>query len=230
MKILGIDTSAKTSTMAVSSHDKVIVSGAVHTQLTHSQTLLPMVKSMLDSASISLEEIDAFAVSIGPGSFTGLRIGISAIKGFAYALDKPCIGVSSLEALAYNMRGFKGKICAVMDARRGQVYNAIFEFDGDNLIRICDDRDIMIYEIGEDIKKFAADEEIHIVGDGADLTMGQLPQRNLILAPPHLKFQLGSSVCAAAFKGERISAKELSPSYLRIPQAQRELQAKNLEK
>ena len=230
MKILGIDTSAKTSTMAVCSHDKVIVSGAVHTQLTHSQTLLPMVKSMLDCASISLEEIDAFAVSIGPGSFTGLRIGISAIKGFAYALDRPCIGVSSLEALAYNMRGFKGKICAVMDARRDQVYNAIFESDGDNLMRLCDDRVIMVDELGEELREFGTDEEIHIVGDGADLVIGKLPQKNLVIAPPHLKFQLGSSVCAAAFKGERISAQELSPSYLRIPQAQRELQAKNLDK
>lgn len=229
MIILGIDTSAKTSTMAVCSSDKVIVSGAVHTQLTHSQTLLPMVKSMLDSSSISLEGVDAFAVSIGPGSFTGLRIGISAIKGFAYALDKPCIGVSSLEALAYNMRGFKGKICAVMDARRSQVYNAVFEFDGDNLMRLCDDRVIMIDELGDELKEFSPDEDIHIVGDGADIVMEQLVQKNLVIAPPHLKFQLGSSVCAAAFKGDRISAQELSPSYLRIPQAQRELQAKNLE-
>ncbi|NMA79496.1 MAG: tRNA (adenosine(37)-N6)-threonylcarbamoyltransferase complex dimerization subunit type 1 TsaB [Clostridiales bacterium] len=230
MIILGIDTSAKTSTMAVCSQDKVIVSGAVHTQLTHSQTLLPMVKSMLNSASISLDEIDAFAVSIGPGSFTGLRIGISAIKGFAYALDRPCIGVSSLEALAYNLRGLKGKICAVMDARRNQVYNAVFEFDGDNLIRLCDDRVIMIDELGAELGGFPPNEEIHIVGDGADLVMAQLTQKNLAIAPPHLKFQLGASVCAAAFKGEKISAQELSPSYLRIPQAQRELQAKNLEK
>ncbi|MGN0661063.1 MAG: tRNA (adenosine(37)-N6)-threonylcarbamoyltransferase complex dimerization subunit type 1 TsaB, partial [Oscillospiraceae bacterium] len=140
MIILGIDTSAQTASAAVCSEDRIIACGSVNAKLTHSQTIMPLVTSLLEAAHISLDGIDAFAVSKGPGSFTGIRIGVSAVKGLAFAKSKPCIGVSTLSALAYNMLGFDGIICPVMDARCSQVYNAVFRISGGAPERLCPDR------------------------------------------------------------------------------------------
>lgn len=223
MIILGIDTSAQTASAAVCSEDRIIACGSVNAKLTHSQTIMPLVTSLLEAAHISLDGIDAFAVSKGPGSFTGIRIGVSAVKGLSFAKSKPCIGVSTLSALAYNMLGFDGIICPVMDARCSQVYNAVFRISGGVPERFCPDRAISIGELKKELT--GLDEKIYLVGDGAELCFKEMSEelKNIRLAPPALINQLGSSVCAAAFSEKPCSAAELMPEYLRLPQAQREL-------
>lgn len=218
MRILGVDTSAQVASAAVCSEDKIIISASLNTGLTHSQTLLPMIENMLSAASLTLSDIDAFAVSKGPGSFTGIRIGVSAIKGLAYANNKNCIGISTLRALAYNMSGFDGIICPCMDARRNQVYNALFKGNE----RICDDRAIAVSDLMVDLKNYK--ENIWLVGDGAQLVYDQLKDElsNIRLAPITLRYQLASSVCMCSFSEEQISPNMLLPSYLRLSQAERE--------
>lgn len=222
MIILGIDTSAQTASAAVCSEDRIIACGSVNAKLTHSQTIMPLVTSLLEAAHISLDGVDAFAVSKGPGSFTGIRIGVSAVKGLAFAKSKPCIGVSTLSALAYNMLGFDGIICPVMDARCSQVYNAVFRISGGAPERLCPDRAISISELKKELS--GLDEKIYLVGDGAELCFKEISGelKNIHLAPPALINQLGSSVCAAAFSAKPCNAAELMPEYLRLPQAQRE--------
>ena len=221
MMFLGIDTSAQTASVAVCDESKIIVTASLNTGLTHSQTLLPMIESILTASNIKLSDIDAFAVSKGPGSFTGIRIGVSAIKGFSYANNKPCVGVSTLEALAFNMQGFDGIICPVMDARRSQVYNALFEKGQ----RICEDRAISIDDLKADLEKY--NKKIWLVGDGADLVYNSLKEmENINLAPITLKNQLASSVCMCAVGKELISPEMLLPSYLRLSQAERERKEK----
>lgn len=227
MRILGIDTSAGAASCAVcetGESRKVLASGYINTRLNHSQTLVPLMENMLKSAEIGIESIDALAVSNGPGSFTGLRIGVSAIKGIAFAAEKPCIAVSSLEAMAYNCLLHKGVVCAVMDARCNQVYNALFRVEKGIVTRICEDRALFIPDLAEELKGIR--EEILLVGDGADLTYKTINGENVTLAPPLLRYQNAVSVCFAAEKGREISAKELMPSYLRLPQAERERLAK----
>ncbi|MGN0596801.1 MAG: tRNA (adenosine(37)-N6)-threonylcarbamoyltransferase complex dimerization subunit type 1 TsaB, partial [Ruminiclostridium sp.] len=187
-------------------------------------TLVPLMENMLKSAEIGIESIDALAVSNGPGSFTGLRIGVSAVKGIAFAAKKPCIAVSSLEAMAYNCLLHNGVVCAVMDARCNQVYNALFRVEKGIVTRLCEDRALFIPDLAEELKNIS--EEILLVGDGADLTYKTINGENVTLAPPLLRYQNAVSVCFAAEKGREISAKELMPSYLRLPQAERERLAK----
>lgn len=226
MKLLGIDTSAKCASAAVCTEDKIIISGTIHTNLTHSQTLLPLVKDLLKAAEIQLEDIDAYAVSKGPGSFTGIRIGVSAVKGFATAKNKECFGVSTLEALAYNLIGFDGIICPLMDARCKQVYNALFEIRNEKPERFCDDRAVSIEDLTNELKAF--DKKIILVGDGAELCYESMKNEIKVieLAPLTLRYQLASSVCAAAFGKPPCTAEELVPSYLRLSQAERERKAK----
>ena len=230
--MLGIDTSASAASAAVcelGEKPKVIACGSVNTDLTHSQTLLPFVKSLLDNSKLSLSDIDRFAVSAGPGSFTGLRIGISAVKGMAYAGSKPCRAVSTLLGLAYNFLSFEGTVCAVMDARCSQVYNALFEIKNGEVRRLCGDRALFIAELEAELKEKYSDSRIMICGDGADLCYGRLGVNNILLAPPALKFQSGTGVCFASEESEDISAASLMPTYLRLPQAERE-RLKKLEK
>ena len=206
--------------------DAVLSEFNVGTKLTHSETLLPMCKSALDCAKISLDEIDVFAVSNGPGSFTGIRIGISTIKGIASALNKPCIPVSTLEGLAYNLLSASGIICCVMDARCSQVYNALFHMENGNSVRLTPDRAISINDLRDDLLNL--NENIFLVGDGADLCYNEFKDSALSLSsvPPHLKLQRAASVGLVAVKafseGKACSAAELMPAYLRLPQAERE--------
>ncbi|MDF2567099.1 MAG: peptidase glycoprotease [Oscillospiraceae bacterium] len=229
MNILSLDTSAKVSSVAVVSEDDILSEFSVNVKLTHSQTIMPMCEQVLKCASLSAEDIDAFAVSSGPGSFTGLRIGIAAIKGLAFATDKPCIGVSTLEALAYNLLGFQGIICCVMDARCNQVYNALFESNGQKLTRLCEDRAISICELESELKNLQT--SIFLVGDGAVLCYNNIRTvEHFTLAPTSLRLAKASSVGFIAKKkfdeGIHVSASDLMPEYLRLPQAERELQQK----
>ena len=227
MKILGIDTSAVVSACAVcetGENPKVIASGTLNTKLTHSQTLVPFLENIIKCAGLDLKDIDVFAVSAGPGSFTGLRIGVSVIKGMASALDKPVRSVSTLEAIAHNFIVTDAIVCAVMDARCNQVYNALFRIQNGIVMRLCDDRAIFIEDLKKDLNNY--NERIILAGDGADLVYSKIRDGLIELAPPALKYQTGPGVCFASEHCSDISADALMPVYLRLPQAEREILAK----
>lgn len=227
MIILALETSAKAASCAVDRDGMLLAEFFTNTGFTHSETIMPMVSSLLECAKISIDDIDLFAVANGPGSFTGVRIGIAAAKGMAMAQDKPCAGVSSLEALAYNLSAFSGTVVPVMDARRAQVYAAIFSGDSENIRRETDDEAIAIDELAAKLKDFAP--PYMLVGDGADLCFERLDgqRENLMLASQNLRFQRAASVCAAARRmaaqnAALGTAETLAPVYLRMPQAERE--------
>lgn len=230
MKIMGIDTSATAAGVSICEDGKVLSEFFINVKLTHSQTMMPMVKAALDCAMLELSDIDGFAVANGPGSFTGLRISIAAVKGMAFALGKPCVGISTLEAIAQNAQSIPGILCPVMDARVGQVYNALFESDGKQMARLCPDRALTIAELAEELKNM--EQPVILVGDGANLCYqefsGSLPQ--ILLAQENIRYQRASSVCALALRefqnGHTVSADALGIQYLRLPQAQRERNAR----
>lgn len=228
MRILAVDTSAVCASVAVTDQGKILCESSVNCGLTHSRTVLPMVESALKNADIALESIDAFACSAGPGSFTGIRIGVAMIKGLCDALDKPCVPVSTLEALAYNLLGRTCTAVSVMDARCQQVYCALFRVSGDRVERLTEDMALKIDELGKMLPNY---DNVVFVGDGAKLCHEKL---GYALAGENSLYQRGSSVCFAAEKsyheGKAVSAEELRPVYLRLPQAERELRAKQAQK
>lgn len=230
MKILCLDTSAKTAAAAIVEGDRILAESCVNVGLTHSQTVMPMLDGMLSSARMALGDMDLFAVSYGPGSFTGIRIGIGAVKGLAQGLGRPCFGVSTLEALAYNFHGLEGFVCPVMDARCRQVYTALFCGREGNLLREWPDQAISIDELGEKLLQLPAPSVL--VGDGAELCYGLLREKipGIRLAPPQLRLQRGSSVGfaaqAALETSPPLTPAQLMPVYLRLPQAERELRKK----
>lgn len=229
MKILAIETSAGPASCAVTENGEILASAVVNTRLTHSQTLLPMVDAMLKNAALSLEDMDVLAVSAGPGSFTGVRIGVAAVKGLAFTSKIPCARVSTLAAMAHNADGlpFDGIVCAVMDARCRQVYTADFLCEGGKVIRLTPDEAISIDDLKIRLNSYK--KMIFLVGDGANLCYTSLKEfvPNLILAPPALRFQQATGVAAVAAvlaeNGQCIDAAALLPVYLRLPQAEREL-------
>lgn len=230
MKILAVDTSAKSASAALVEDGVIKGEFFINTMLTHSETLMPMIDSLLGSVRIKKEEIDCFAVNSGPGSFTGLRIGIAAVKGMAFALNKPCAAVSTLESMAYNLTGDNTVICAVMDARCSQVYNALFDVSDGEIKRLCEDRALKIEELAAELA--CIDKKIVLVGDGANICYEKMSKeiQNVFPANENVRYQRASSTAFAAEKiaerGELKSCGELMPSYLRLPQAQRELMAK----
>lgn len=231
MRILALETSAKSVSAAVTEDGALLAHSFLCTGLTHSRTLLPTVDAMLRNAELPLSSIDAFAVSAGPGSFTGLRIGVSALKGLAWAAGKPCVGVSTLYAMAQNLAHLDGAllICA-MDARRNQVYNALFEAKRGAAERLCDDRAIGLAELAEEVR--GDGRKKLVLGDGALLAYEHLTQSGVgcILAPAALRYQdaVGVALAAeeAARRGEAVSAQELAIAYLRVSQAERERKAR----
>ena len=224
MKILALESSAKAASCAVLSDGELLASAWQATGLTHSRTLLPMVEDMLNNSELSVQEIDAVAVAAGPGSFTGLRIGIAAVKGLAWAAEKPCVPVSTLEAMAWPLAHLEGNIVCAMDARRQQIYNAVFLAEGGELTRLREDRAVSLEEAAADVGEM--DGPMTIVGDGAGLCFDFLTARGVEcrLAPVHLRQQSAVGVAMAAWRrrGENLSAQELTPVYLRLSQAERE--------
>ena len=230
MKILALETSATAASAAVCEDEGLIAQSFQRTGLTHSATLMPMVESMLKNAGMTLQEMDLIAVAAGPGSFTGLRIGVSAAKGLAWSLDKPCVGVSTLEAMAWQLVGMEGVICAAMDARRQQVYNALFELSDGKPVRLTPDRAISLEELE---KELANVEKTQImVGDGAHLCYNAYEKigHPVKMAPPHLLFQSAWGVARCALEqarnGQLTDAAGLVPNYHRLSQAERERLAK----
>lgn len=230
MKILALETSAVAASAAVCQDEELIALNFQRSGLTHSATLMPMVETALKNAGTNMKEIDVIAVASGPGSFTGLRIGVSAAKGLAWAENKLCASVSTLEAMAWQMCGTEGLVCAAMDARRKQVYNALFEIQNGVPVRLTPDRAISLDDLCkelENVKKTRI-----LVGDGAHLcynafeTCGYPVQ----MAPPHLLYQSAWGVARAALEQARcntlITSAELIPNYHRLSQAERERQEK----
>ena len=227
MKILGIDSSAKSASAAVTENGKIISEFYINTGLTHSQTLLPIIDSTLKCADLTLDDIGLIAVSKGPGSFTGIRIGVAAAKGMADVKNIPCIGISTLEAMAYNITDIDCTVCSVMDARCNQVYTALFNIEDGNVKRLTEDSAISIDELKNVLNNY---ENLKIlVGDGADLCYNKLINdvSNLKKAGEKCKYQSAVGICHASEKySDYISSTELVPEYLRPPQAERELRAK----
>ena len=222
MKILSVDSSAKACSAALVEDSKIIGSFFINTALTHSQTLVPMIDSLLQNTQTELKDVDLFAVSSGPGSFTGVRIGVSAVKGMAMPLGKDCASVSTLEAMAYNLIGECCVVCAVMDARREQVYNALFRVNDGSVERLRDDRALSIADLGEELKSY--NEKIVLVGDGAELCYNSFKETlSVTPAPEAQRYQNAVGVALAAADKKHISCAELMPVYLRLPQAEREL-------
>ena len=232
MKVLALESSAKAVSVAVCENGMVVAQGYQHTGLTHSVTMMPLLENMLEKASIKLEDCDIIAVAAGPGSFTGLRIGVSAAKGLAWALDKPCCGVSTLEAMAENGRSFEGTLICAMDARRQQIYNAIFTCHEGELTRQCEDRAVALEVVAEELKNDPAPKLV--LGDVAALCCQYLNGHGVPcrIAPPQLRFQQAAGVALVAQRmaedGRTVSAQELTPTYLRLSQAERERLEKGL--
>ena len=220
MKILAIDTSALTATAAILSEDMLIGEISTTTKLTHSQTIMPMIDELLKKVSLDITDIDLFACSEGPGSFTGLRIGIGTIKGLAYGLGKSVVGVSTLEALAHNIDFTDLVICPIMDARRGQVYNGLYRYNGNTLECITEPRALSIEELCQELT-----ERTIFVGDGVNVHKEKIKEllgNKAVFAAPQNLLQRAGSVAYAALKKEAVSAEDLTAVYLRKPQAERE--------
>lgn len=223
MKILAIDSSAKAASVALTENGVVIGESFLNVGLTHSETLMPAIEFVLNNTKTKPDDIDFYSLTVGPGSFTGIRIGAAAVKGMAQAQDKKCIGVSSLEAIAYPYRDSDGIVCSVMDARCSQVYCAAFK-KGE---RLFEDKAVLIEELFSILKEY--DEKITFVGDGARLVFEQLQDRlDCQRAKPENEFPHASSAAliAETKTDKAVSCSKIVPVYLRLPQAQRELNNK----
>ena len=230
MKILAFETSAKAASVALMDKGKLLGESYQNTGLTHSQTLMVMAEDLLKTCNLTAKDVDAVAVAAGPGSFTGVRIGVAAAKGFAWGGELPCYGVSTLEAMALSLGVYQGYVIPAMDARRSQVYTAIFHADQGNLTRLEEDMAISLEELKEKIKNF--EEPVFLVGDGAVLCYNTLLEEvpGLVLPPEHRMHQRAAGVALAAQvmmdAGEPGNGAELTPNYLRLSQAERERAAR----
>ena len=226
MLILAFESSAKAASVALCRDGTLLSQYTQCSALTHSRTLLPMAEDLLKNVEIPLDAVDLFAVAHGPGSFTGIRIGVSTVKGLAWASQKPCTGVSTLEAMAWHGLAAGGLICPVMDARRNQVYNALFRIKDGKPLRLCEDRPIALEELSEQLRTLG--EPAFLVGDGSELTARHLSQAGLPfrMAPENLRWQSAWGVAMAATDKVPGTADTLLPVYLRLSQAERERQAR----
>ena len=226
MNILAVDTSGPVAGVAVLRSGEVAYEGAAVNKMTHSVNLMPMIEEALGRAGLDVSEIDLYACVTGPGSFTGVRIGAAAAKGFAWGREIPCYGISTLEAMAHSLGIYQGYICPVMDARRAQVYNALFYVNHGEITRVAPDRAIALADLGEEIKNLT--EPVFLVGDGSNLCYNTLLKDvpNLVLPSEHRMHQraVGVALLAAtqAAQGIAPTGAELTPNYLRLSQAERE--------
>ena len=213
MLMLSVDSSASPASVCLYEDGRILADYYLNAGFTHSQTLMAMTEAVLAISGKSAQDIDVYAVNCGPGSFTGVRIGVSAVKGMAYAADKPCIAVSTLESMAYNYIGSKVTVCACMDARRNQVYNALFRIENDLITRLCDDRAIAVDDLLKELKD--VDEDVILVGDGAELVDKSVDDPKICLAPPHLRYQRASATAQTALdrynRGETLTPAALMP-------------------
>ena len=227
MIILAFDSTAKAASVAVTDDNRPLGIYTIDNGLTQSELLLPMAENLLKSLKLSFSDVELFATSVGPGSFTGVRIGVSLVKGLAFGKNIPCVAVSTLEALAENLCGTVGIIVPVMDARRAQVYNAIFSSSGYDIKRLTPDRAIAAKDLAEELKNYHS-EDIYLSGDGYEVAMNALVLAGVKprQTPPLLITENAYSVARVAYKkhlnGEITTDREIAASYLRLPQAERE--------
>ena len=223
MILLALESTARVASAALCEDGALLGEYTINNGNTHSETLLPMVESLLKFLKLSVSDVDLFACSVGPGSFTGIRIGVATLKGLAFASEKPCVGVSTLEAMAYNLSVPNGLICPVMNARRKQVYTALFREKDGNLERLMPDSAISIAELDKLLDDY--NEPVYLVGDGYDITLQNL-SHPVGDTPQRLRYQSAASVAKAAWLAYRSGAYssdgEISPIYLRPCQAERE--------
>ena len=226
MLILAFETSAKAASVALLDDKKLLGESYQNTGLTHSQTLMLMAQDLLKSCGFGPKDVTHLAVAAGPGSFTGIRIGVAAAKGFAWGASLPCYGVSTLEAMAAQLGAWQGYVCPVMDARRSQVYNALFHLECGKCTRIREDRAVSLQDLGAELQNLS--EPVFLVGDGSNLCYNTLLESvpSLVLPPEHRMHQRAAGVALAArekiLRGEDGNAGELTPNYLRLSQAERE--------
>lgn len=218
--LLAVDSSSVTAAAALCDADgAVLKSEFVHSGLTHSETLLPMIQQVM--AGKRFADLDAIAVTAGPGSFTGVRIGVATVKGLAFDADIPCVPVSALEAVAYNFLNADAVICVVMDARRMQFYNALFQVKAGRVVRLCADRAISLADLAGELQQYDC---VIAAGDGAALFCSQC--NAAVLCDEKKRFVTGQGVALAAQNQEKIKPSALMPVYLRLSQAERELKLK----
>lgn len=224
MLILAFESSAKPASAALVKDGQLLSQYMQCSALTHSRTLLPMAEDMLRNAELRLSDVDLIAVAHGPGSFTGIRIGVATVKGLAWAAEKPCVGVSTLEAMAWHGLAVGGYICPVMDARRSQVYNALFKIENGRPVRMTEDRPIALDELSKEVTALNA--PVFLVGDGAALCFEYFTAHGVpcVMAPDNLRWQDAWGVAMAAADKTPGNADELLPVYLRLSQAERERQ------
>ncbi len=226
MKILAFETSAKAVSVALQEDQKLLAECYQNTGLTHSQTLMVMAQDLLKQCGLAACDVDALAVAQGPGSFTGVRIGVAAAKGFAWGLELPLVGVSTLEAMAEALGAWQGYVCPVMDARRSQVYNALFRVERGCPERMVPDRAIALEDLQKELA--ALEGPIFLVGDGSSLTYQTLKASvpGLVLPPEAQMHQRARGVALVAARalaaGGDFSGGALTPNYLRLSQAERE--------
>lgn len=223
MKILALDTSAIAASVALCEDEALLGEYTLQNGNTHSETLLPMIEHILSQLKLTARDIDLFALSAGPGSFTGVRIGTATVKGLAFQSQKPCIGVSTLEALAENLTLADGLVCPVMNARRDQVYTALFRSVNGSLERLLPDAPLSIAELDRILSEYT--EPVRLCGDGYEIVLQRLTHPTLP-TPVRLRPQSAYSVAQVAKRlydrGVRTSDADLTPVYLRLPQAERE--------
>ncbi len=226
MKILSFESTAKVASVALTEDERLLALYQSDSGRTQSEVLLPMAQSILQTHQICMEDIDLLAVTEGPGSFTGVRIGVATVKGLAFGRDIPCVGVSTLRSLAENLVDMNGLVCAVMDARRAQVYNALFRVHNGTITRLCDDRAIAINALLEQLRAY--DEPLYLVGDGYALVAKAAADAGVMLGttPVLLRDENAYSTARLAYRayceGASTTDCDLRATYLRLPQAERE--------
>jgi len=222
MKILALESSAKAASVALCDDGFLLAQSYQNTGLTHSATLIKMAEDLLKNTNTKISDLSLIAVAAGPGSFTGVRIGVAAAIGLAWGADLEICGVSTLEAMAHHVVEENVLICPVMDARRSQVYNALFVRESGAIRRLCEDRALSVAELMEDVKSRGVN--CVLVGDGARLCYDAFTKAGVPCSLPHpvLLFQSAWGVAQAALYGRKVSPLELRPSYLRLSQAERE--------
>ena len=225
MRILAVDTSSNVATAAIMDGDKLVCEFVLNNKMTHSQTIMPIIDECFKKSELTPGDIDLFAVAEGPGSFTGLRIGVTTVKGLAHAVNKPVVGVNTLEAMAYNLPFCTYIICPIMDARRAQVYNAVYKFENDELTTVKEPRAISLEELLCEIEEMGV--QVVFLGDGVPVHKESIKEKlkdKAMFAPGNVGMQRASGVCLAAAGKEAVHYSRLAPVYLRKSQAERELE------
>lgn len=223
MKILGVDTSSAVASAAICDGDRLICETSLNNKLTHSQTIMPIIDGVFRMSELKPADIDVFAVSSGPGSFTGLRIGVTTVKGLAHAVGKPVVGVSTLEAMAYNLPFSEQIISPIMDARREQVYNAFYTFENGRIKTLVPPRAVPLEDCLADLAQMG--KSVVFLGDGVPVFKDRIAERlgeKAAFAPQNLNMQHAAAVCEAAKYKETVNYAQLVPIYLRKSQAERE--------